>query len=49
VYQRLGDVFSGVYSFGPNTSAQRAFALRAAEASARTLKKALAGPKGPPA
>jgi hypothetical protein len=49
VYQRLGDVLSGVYSFGPNTDAQRTFVLRAAEASARTLKKALAGPKGPPA
>jgi hypothetical protein len=49
VYQRIGNVFSGVYSFGPNTQAQQAFVLRAAEASARTLKKALAGPKGPPA
>jgi hypothetical protein len=49
VYQRLGDVLSGVYSFGPNTDAQRQFVLRAAEASARTLKKALSGPKGPPA
>jgi hypothetical protein len=49
VYQRLGDVFSGVYSFGPNTDAQRAFVLKAAEASARKLQKELAGPKGPPA
>ena len=49
VYQRLGDVLSGVYSFGPNTAQQRDFVLRAAEASARTLKKALAAPKGPPA
>jgi hypothetical protein len=49
VYQVLGDVLSGVYSFGPNTAAQRQFVLRAAEASARTLKKQLSGPKGPPA
>jgi hypothetical protein len=49
VYQRLGNVLSGVYSFGPDTDAQRVFVLKAAEASARTLKKALAAPKGPPA
>jgi hypothetical protein len=49
VYQRVGDVLSGVYSFGPNTAAQKAFVLHAAELSARTLSKALQGPKGPPA
>jgi len=49
VYQRAGDVLSGVYSFGPNTAAQKAFVLHAAEMSARTLSKALQGPKGPPA
>ena len=49
VYQRLGDVLSGIYSFGPNTDAQRALVLKAAEASARTLKKVLAAPTGPPA
>jgi hypothetical protein len=49
VYQRVGDVLSGVYSFGPNTAAQKAFVLHAAEMSARALRKALQGPKGPPA
>jgi hypothetical protein len=49
VYQQLGDILSGVYSFGPNTPAQQAFALHAAEQSAKLLKKALSGPKGPPA
>jgi hypothetical protein len=49
IYQRLGDVLSGVYSFGPNTPAQKQFALHAAEASARVLRNALQGPKGPPA
>jgi hypothetical protein len=49
VYQVVGDVLSGVYSFGPNTPAQQAFALHAAEQSAKVLKKALSGPKGPPA
>jgi len=49
VYQVLGDVLSGVYSFGPNTPAQQAFALHAAEQSARVLKKRLSAPSGPPA
>jgi len=49
IYQRLGNVLSGVYSFGPNTASQLHFALHAAEASARVLQKALQGPKGPPA
>jgi hypothetical protein len=37
VYQRAGNVLSGTYSFGANTPAQRSFALRAAEQSARNL------------
>ena len=49
VYQRFGDVLSGVYSFGPNTAAQETFVLHAAEMSARTLRNALQGSKGPPA
>ena len=49
VYQRKGDVLSGVYSFGPNTPAQRAFALHAAEQSAKVLRKLVQRPQGPPA
>jgi hypothetical protein len=49
VYQQLGDVLSGVYSFGPNTPAQLKFALHAAEQSAQLLRKAAKPPKGPPA
>jgi hypothetical protein len=49
VYQRVGDVLSGVYSSGPNTRGQQQFALHAAEASARLLRKAAHAPKGPPA
>jgi hypothetical protein len=37
VYQRVGDVLSGTYSFGANTPAQRSFALHAAEQSAHNL------------
>ena len=37
VYQRVGDVLSGTYSFGVNTPAQLTFALHAAEQSARNL------------
>jgi hypothetical protein len=37
VYQRVGNVLSGTYSFGVNTPAQRAFALHAAEQSGRNL------------
>jgi hypothetical protein len=48
VYQRVGNVLSGVYSFGPNTAAQQRFALHAAETSARLLR-ALQKPQGPPA
>jgi hypothetical protein len=39
IYQRVGDVLSGVYSFGANTPAQQAFALHAAEQSARNLRR----------
>ena len=49
VYQRKGDVLSGVYSFGPNTPAQRAFALHAAEQSAKVLRNLVHRLQGPPA
>ena len=49
IYQRFGNVLSGVYSFGPNTPAQRKLALHAAEQSAGVLRKNVAKPKGPPA
>jgi hypothetical protein len=39
VYQRLGNVLSGTYSYGPNTPAQLRFALHAAEQSALNLKR----------
>ena len=39
VYQRLGNILSGTYSYGPNTSAQQKFALHAAEQSAQNLKR----------
>ena len=39
VYQRLGDVLSGTYSYGPNTPAQLAFELHAAEQSAQNLRR----------
>ena len=39
VYQRLGNVLSGTYSFGPNTQAQQRFALHAAEQSAANLRR----------
>jgi len=39
VYQRLGDVLSGTYSYGPNTPAQLGFALHAAEQSAQNLRR----------
>ena len=49
VYQALGDVLAGVYSFGPNTPEQLQFELRAAEHSAAILRKVLKAPHGPPA
>jgi hypothetical protein len=39
VYQRLGNVFSGVYSWGPGDAAQMTFCLHAAEQSAKNLRK----------
>jgi hypothetical protein len=49
VYQVLGDVLSGVYSFGPDTPAQRGFVLHAAEQSAKILQKQVNAPSGPTA
>ena len=50
VYQTYRGILSGVYSSGPNTKAQLAFVLHAAEQSARNLKRgAPATPKGPTA
>ena len=49
VYQALGNVLAGVYSFGPNTPEQLQFELHAAEQSARVLRKVLNAPHGPPA
>ena len=49
VYQRLGNVLSGVYSFGPNTPAQQLFCLHAAQQSARNLRLGGTGGKGPTA
>jgi hypothetical protein len=39
VYQRLGNILSGTYSYGPNTAAQQRFALHAAEQSAANLRR----------
>ena len=39
VYQRLGNVLSGTYSFGPNTKAQLTFVLHAAQQSAANLRR----------
>lgn len=46
VYQRLGNVLSGTYSFGPNTKAQLRFVLHAAQQSAANLRhgQAAGGP-----
>ena len=50
VYQRFGDVLSGVYSFGPDTPAQLKLVLHAAEQSAQILRHLQAAkPSGPPA
>jgi hypothetical protein len=46
VYQRFGDILSGTYSFGPNTSAQQSFALHSAEQSAQNLRRG-GPPSGP--
>jgi hypothetical protein len=39
VYQRLGNLLSGTYSFGPNTKAQLTFVLHAAQQSAANLRR----------
>jgi hypothetical protein len=52
VYQHLGDVFSGVYSFagnGPSDAAQLRLCLHAAEQSAQNLRNGGAAPSGPTA
>jgi hypothetical protein len=48
VYQRFGNVLSGVYSYGAATPQQELLCLRAAEASAKNLR-ANQGPGGLPA
>jgi hypothetical protein len=49
IYQRFGNVLSGVYSFGPNTIGQRDFAYAAARQSARNLRGAGIPGSGPAA
>jgi hypothetical protein len=49
IYQRLGNVLSGVYSFGPDTKAQRDFAYAAARQSAKNLRRAGSGSETPAA
>ena len=39
VYQRLGNVLSGTYSFGPNTTRSSTFVLHAAQQSAANLRR----------
>ena len=49
-YQRLGNVLSGVYSFGPeHGTADVQFFLHAAEESAKNLKRGGAPPSAPTA
>jgi hypothetical protein len=43
VYQRVGNVLSGVYSYGAATPAQELLCLHAAEASARNLRNGAGG------
>jgi len=43
VYQRLGNVLSGVYSFDGSSAGQRALCLHAAEQSARNLRRGTSG------
>lgn len=52
VYQRVGNVLSGVYSYALKSvsgQAQQQFVLHAAEQSAKALRKAVATPSGPTA
>jgi hypothetical protein len=48
VYQRLGNVLSGVYSFGASPARQRELCLHAAEASARNLRRGTSGATSAP-
>jgi hypothetical protein len=43
VYQRRGNVLSGIYSFGADTAQQRELCLHAAEQSARNLRRGTSG------
>jgi hypothetical protein len=43
VYQRRGNVLSGIYSFGADTAQQRELCLHAAEQSARNLRRGSSG------
>jgi hypothetical protein len=43
VYQRRGNVLSGIYSFGTSTAGQRELCLHAAEESARNLRRGTSG------
>lgn len=49
VYQRLGNVLSGVYSFGASPARQRELCLHAAEESARNLRRGTSGATSAPA
>jgi hypothetical protein len=49
VYQRSGNVLSGVYSFGPATTAQLQLCIRAAQESARNLRRGGISAGTPPA
>jgi hypothetical protein len=49
VYQRLGNVLSGVYSFGGDEQAQLGLCLHAAEQSARNLRRGTSGVTSAPA
>jgi hypothetical protein len=48
VYQRRGNVLSGVYSFGTTTAGQRELCLHAAEESARNLRRGTSGVSSAP-
>jgi hypothetical protein len=49
VYQQLGNVLSGVYSFGGSGAAQLGLCLHAAEQSARNLRRGTSGVSSAPA
>lgn len=48
-YQRYGDVLSGVYSFGANSKEQQSLFVRAAQESAKNLRRGSAPPDPPTA